>query len=193
MRGVGPESARTDPLVESLDRPPQHGVVPVHEDRTLEERRFFRHARDEVVVGQVGGNGVRLRLARSKSVPRGDPESGEYAPDLVGVERIVAVLAVLELDRALLQEGDRLPAGASGAGADQLHGVEVWTGCRTVGRWGEGSAVRGPRPPRSVPATAPTGRTSFGGGSPPNPLTRPPAWRTGRSPARRAGGSPPAP
>jgi hypothetical protein len=50
-------------------------------------------------------------------------------PDLVGAEGLLPVLTVPELDAALLEQGDRPAAGASGAGTDQLeHGWKgmVW-------------------------------------------------------------------
>src|SRR5436305_12022753 len=83
------------------------------------------HGGYELGVGLVAGEAELLDVGvlGAEHVPGTEAEELQDVADLGLGQRILDVVAVAVLDALLVQQGDRLAAGASGTGADEVdHG-----------------------------------------------------------------------
>ena len=84
------------------------------------------HGGDEPGVGLVAGQAELLDVGvlGAEHVPGTEAEELQDVADLGFGERILDVVAVTVRDALLVQQGDRLAAGASGAATDEVdHGI----------------------------------------------------------------------
>jgi len=125
---------RSEQAQKLLGRPAEDGVVAGEADRTLEEGGMARHGRDDLGLGLVTHETLGSGLLGPQHVPRLEAQPAEHTADLLLRQRFARVLPVAVLDPLLVQQGDRLAAGASGLRADQLdHDVigSIWLAWRS--------------------------------------------------------------
>ena len=93
-----------------------------------------RHGRDDFGLGLATREPLGGGLLGPQHVTRLEAQAAQHAADLLLRQRLARVLPVAVLYPLLVQQGDRLAAGASGLCADQLdHDVigSIWLAWRS--------------------------------------------------------------